>query len=86
MTQKKYKKPSDYPQFAFRLTQVEKDALIANIDYLHKVANKDKKKDEFKYNKNALTLDAINIGLGELARTNKWGKLPNRKHYRKPSN
>lgn len=80
MMKRKYKQPSDYPQFAFRLSENDKKELIEQIDEVHKVANKDIGADEFKITKNRIILMALQEGLKIVKKTKKWG-TPGRKYY-----
>ena len=60
------KRPSDYPQLAFRVKKEAKDHIMKQIDELTSLYNKKRKKDEWKYRKNELFMESLEIGLAEL--------------------
>ncbi len=67
MGRKRLKRPSDYPQFAFRLkNEEEKAALDRSINEAVKFYNADLKKNERVYTKKEIILMAMDIGLKNL--------------------
>ncbi len=65
------KKPSDYPQFYFRLKSEEKDEIEKLIDKLVKRAEKNRKEGEPQRRRNHIITDALLIGLKELVKNGK---------------
>ena len=75
--QKKGRRPSDYPQFAFRLTAETKENLSAVIDEVTDLYNKNIPLGEYLYRKNDIIIEALEIGLAQIK------KNPNKKSGRK---
>jgi hypothetical protein len=63
---KKIKKPSDYDQFSFRISEEKKDELNALIEEILEVQRKNKKEDEYTPKKNALIIEALTLGLNQI--------------------
>lgn len=57
------RKPSDYPQFAFRISQVEKAELTQLIDEVTELYNSNLNPGDYAIRKNDIILEALNIGL-----------------------
>ncbi len=64
--QKKGRRPSDYPQFAFRLTAEAKENLSAMVDEVTELFNKNVPPGEYLYRKNDIIIQALEIGLKQL--------------------
>lgn len=62
------KKPSDYPQLAFRVTQDYKDEVQKAVDKLHKRMNKAVSEDEKRVKKNEILMEALKLGLESLTK------------------
>ncbi len=75
--QKKGRRPSDYPQFAFRLTAETKENLSAAIDEITELYNKSVPAGEYLYRKNDIIIEALEIGLAQMK------KNPNKRPSRK---
>jgi hypothetical protein len=71
--QKKGRRPSDYPQFAFRLTAEAKERLAASVDEVTELYNKSVPPGEYLYRKNDIIIEALEIGLKQMK------KSPNRR-------
>jgi hypothetical protein len=65
------KKPSDYPQMAFRVSAADKTRLEQLIDEVHKLANKRLEPDHLKFKKNELIVDALWNGLLNIKRNHR---------------
>lgn len=65
------KKPSDYPQMAFRVSKEDKSRLEELIDEVHQMANKRLKPDHLKFKKNELIVDALWNGLLNIKRNHR---------------
>ena len=61
--QKKGRRPSDYPQFAFRLTAETKERLAASVDEVTELYNKSVPPGEYLYRKNDIIIEALENGL-----------------------
>ena len=61
------KKPSDYPQLAFRVDQEFKDEIQQIVDRLHKKANRAVGDGEKRVKKNEILQEALRIGLQKMA-------------------
>jgi hypothetical protein len=68
MKREKKKQPGDYPQFAFRVSQEEKDEISALVDQLETALNKGRADDERKIRKNDVIVDALMKGLLQMRR------------------
>lgn len=68
MKREKKKRPSDYPQMAFRVSEEDKLKLTEMIDHIHRLANKSAAEDEKKTKKNELIVAALFSGLLSLKR------------------
>ncbi len=66
MKREKKKRPSDYPQLAFRVSEDDKEYLTNLIEDVYKLANKDAAKDEKRTKKNELIVAALSSGLKSL--------------------
>lgn len=65
----KKKKPSDYPQFAFRMNgEIDKLKFVRRLEAALKEINKKLREDEKPYTKSELILKAIEIGLVRLTK------------------
>jgi len=65
------KRPSDYPQFIFRISADDKVQLTLSINQVKKIYNALKKEDEKVITKNEIIVNALKIGLKELIRNAK---------------
>ena len=74
--QKKGRRPSDYPQFAFRLTAETKEHLSSMIDEVTDLYNKSVPPGEYLYRKNDIIIEALEIGLAQMKKnpTKKSGR------------
>lgn len=63
---KKLKKPSEYPQFSFRISEDEKLILSDKLDKVLEMLKENSKEGERIPKKNALILRAINRGLSKI--------------------
>lgn len=61
--EKKGRRPSDYPQFAFRLSAEEKERLSKMIDEVTDLYNKQVSAGEYLYRKNDIIIEALEKGL-----------------------
>lgn len=68
MKREKKKRPADYPQMAFRVSDEDKEKLAELIDDVHRLANKSAAEDEKKTKKNELIVAALFSGLQTLKR------------------
>ncbi len=64
--QKKGRRPSDYPQFAFRLTAETKERLSALVDEVTDIYNKSVSAGEYLYRKNDIIIEALEMGLKQM--------------------
>lgn len=70
MDDRKKKKPSDYPQFAFRLTTPEqKEELSKLIEEVHERWNRQMNEDDIKYSKSEIIVKALKEGLSLLKKS-----------------
>ena len=60
------KKPSDYPQMAFRVSASDKERLSQLVSEVHRKVNRGVASDQFKVKKNELIVDALYKGLSAL--------------------
>ena len=60
------KKPSDYPQFAFRINQETKAKLLTEVEAVQKLYDRGLAKNERSLNKNEILVMALEIGLQRL--------------------
>ncbi len=67
--QKQRRKPSDYPQFAFRVTAETKDRLSEMIDEVTELFNKNVAPGEYLYRKNDIIVEALEKGLKAMKAT-----------------
>ncbi len=63
---KKGKKPSDYPQFAFRISSELKEKLNTMVEEVTDLYNKHLEDGEYLYRKNDIIAEALEIGLVEM--------------------
>ena len=68
MRQKVKKLPSDYPQFAFRCSQEDKERIMKLVKKVQDKANRGRSKNEFKALKNDLLVEALLKGLSEIGK------------------
>lgn len=61
-------KPSDYPQFAFRISPFEKESLLEQIEKLQEKANRKRSRGTKVVKKNDIIILALQLGLKELER------------------
>lgn len=61
--EKKGRRPSDYPQFAFRLSAEEKEHLSKLIEEVTNLYNKTVVAGEYLYRKNDIIVEALEKGL-----------------------
>jgi hypothetical protein len=66
MKREKKKRPSDYPQMAFRVSEEDKQRLTDLIGRVHRLANKGAAEDDKKTKKNELIAAALFVGLQTL--------------------
>ncbi len=64
--QKKGRRPSDYPQFAFRLTAEAKERLAEMVDEVTELYNKSVTSGEYLFRKNDIIIEALEIGLKQM--------------------
>lgn len=64
--QEQRRKPSDYPQFAFRVTAEKKDRLSEMINEVTELFNKNVSPGEYLYRKNDIIIEALEIGLKQM--------------------
>lgn len=57
------KLPSEYPQFAFRLTKAKKDELTDLVEMIQTARNKRRKEGAPFINKNDVIIEALELGL-----------------------
>lgn len=74
---KKGKKPSDYPQFAFRISSELKEKLNSMVEEVTDIYNKQLEDGEYLYRKNDIIAEALEIGLVQMK------KSPTKKNRRK---
>lgn len=67
------KKPSDYPQMAFRVSAEDKVRLETLVSEVHAIANKHVAPDDFKVKKNEIIVDALWKGLLSLKKHRRLG-------------
>lgn len=67
--QKKGRRPSDYPQFAFRLTAETKEQLSSMIDEVTDLYNKNVPPGEYLFRKNDIIIEALEIGLAQMKKS-----------------
>lgn len=65
------RKPSDYPQMAFRVSAEDKGRLEKLIDEVHKLANNRLEPDHLRFKKNELIVDALWKGLLDIKRNHR---------------
>ena len=63
---KKGKKPSDYPQFAFRISEELKKKLNLLVEEVTDLYNKQLEDGEYLYRKNDIIAEALEIGLMQM--------------------
>ena len=66
---KKGKKPSDYPQFAFRISSELKEKLNSIVGEVTDLYNKQLEDGEYLYRKNDIIAEALEIGLAEMKKS-----------------
>ncbi|MGZ3781531.1 MAG: hypothetical protein ACXVCY_12840 [Pseudobdellovibrionaceae bacterium] len=66
MAREKKTRPSDYPIFAFRVSDEEKDNLNSEIEYVADLLNKRLSEDEKVWRKNDVIVEALKRGLAQL--------------------
>jgi hypothetical protein len=71
MKREKKKAPADYPLFAFRISETDKDRLNKLIEEIQELYNAERAHDEKHINKNDVIVAALDKGLALLKR----GKL-----------
>lgn len=65
------KKPSDYPQMAFRVSAEDKAKLEKLINEVHELANGRLKDEHLRFRKNELIVDALWKGLLDIKKNHK---------------
>ena len=75
--QKTRRKPSDYPQFAFRTTDEFKQRISDLVEEVTELYNKQIPEGEYLYRKNDIIAEALEMGLMQMK------KNPNKKMARK---
>lgn len=65
------KKPSDYPQFTFRITEELKTRLNELIEEVTDIYNKKIDDGEYLYRKNDIIAEALELGLMQMKKNNK---------------
>ena len=65
LTRKK-KKTNDYPKFAFRISEKDKDVLTERIDRIYYRFQDAKDADSFSIYKNDIILEALDLGLKQI--------------------
>lgn len=60
------RKPSDYPQFTFRIDQETKEKLLSEVDAVRAMYERGLAEDERSLNKNEILIMALEIGLERL--------------------
>lgn len=63
MKREKKKKPSDYPQFAFRVSEEDKQIIAKHVEEAHHLLNKNLSGDSFRVKKNEILVSALILGL-----------------------
>lgn len=66
MKAQRKKLPSDYPQFAFRISIEDKEKIQKLVDEIHKDINKGKDQFLKKIKKNDILVEALMLGLKKL--------------------
>lgn len=66
MKREKRKKPSDYPQIAFRVSEEDKEIVSRLVDEAHVLLNKNLDEDSYKIKKNEIVVSALILGLMEI--------------------
>lgn len=66
MKHQKKKRPSDYPQLAFRVSEEDKKSLTKLINDVYRLANQGLMSDEKPIKKNELIVTALTSGLSKL--------------------
>lgn len=74
---KQGKRPSDYPQFAFRISEELKERLNELVEEVTELYNKQIPDGEYLYRKNDIIAEALEIGLIQMK------KNPTKKSVRK---
>ena len=74
---KQGKRPSDYPQFAFRISEELKERLNELVEEVTELYNKQITDGEYLYRKNDIIAEALEIGLMQMK------KNPTKKSVRK---
>ncbi len=59
----KKKKPSDYPQFAFRTSKANIERINCLLDEIQERYNRTKSPDDFSWPKGDIIVEALDIGL-----------------------
>lgn len=67
----KRKKPTDYPQFTFRLDAKTKDKLTREVEEVTQILNSKLTDDNYMLRKNDIVIEALNIGLATLKKRGK---------------
>jgi hypothetical protein len=67
--EKKVRRPSDYPQFAFRVSAEQKERLIQLVEEVTEMFNKNVSPGEYLYRKNDIIIEALEKGL-KIMKTN----------------
>ena len=66
----KRKKPTDYPQFTFRVDSETKDKLSKDIEEVTQLLNSKRGPDEYMYRKNDIIIEALTSGLSLIKKKN----------------
>lgn len=68
---KQGKRPSDYPQFAFRISEELKERLNKLVEEVTELYNKQISEGEYLYRKNDIIAEALEIGLLQMKKSPK---------------
>ncbi len=66
---KQGKRPSDYPQFAFRISDELKEKLNELVEEVTELYNKQISEGEYLYRKNDIIAEALEIGLMQMKKS-----------------
>lgn len=69
--QKTRRKPSDYPQFAFRTTEEFKERINGLVEEVTELFNKNIQEGEYLYRKNDIIAEALELGLMQMKKNPK---------------
>lgn len=72
--QRTRRKPSDYPQFTFRINEELKDRLSELVEEVTELYNKNIQEGEYLYRKNDIIAEALELGLMQMKKNPKKTK------------